>query len=348
MEWLDVEQPHPGNARYVDHEYVRCGASGLKLPRLALGFWHNFGAIDDQQNCKRIVYAAFDRGITYFDLANNYGPPPGAAEESFGRILKSLPRDEIIVATKAGYYMWPGPYGTGGSRKHLLASLDQSLRRLGLDYVDIFYHHRPDPEAPAAESLGALDHAVHSGKAVYVGLSNYSAQQTTRALDVARERELVAPIVNQSQLNLVNRAIDDALLSTARREKIGLVAFAPLAQGLLSGRYLSGIPAGSRASRRSWDRGQLREEHVGEDARILVRGLADLATARGQTIAQMATSWVLRPRPAGSVTTIAIGASSVEQLGESIAAVGRTDFTEDELARIDKLVADFQMTSSVP
>lgn len=344
-EWLDPQQGHPDNKRYESMPYVRCGNTGLKFPRLTLGFWHNFGAVADQMNCRRIAYSAFAAGVTYFDLANNYGPPPGAAEESFGRILSGLPRDEVVISTKAGYYMWPGPYGDGGSRKYLLSSLDQSLRRLNVDYVDIFYHHRPDPDTPLEETLFALDHAVRSGKALYVGLSNYSAADTEKAVILARKLGTAVPIVNQSKLNLLDRSLDEALIQKAANLGLGLAAFAPLAQGLISGRYRNGIPPNSRAARVTWDQGDLKSAQVKPELVDLAVQLGAVAADRGQSLAQMAISWVLRARENGTgVDTVVVGVSDEDQLRENLGALQHLTFSNAELAAIDSIVKPFLLT----
>ncbi len=326
----------PAPTRY-DHPglYRTCGRSGLKLPALSLGLWHNFGGADDPANCRALVLRAFDLGITHFDLANNYGPPPGAAEETFGRILGgdlAAHRDELIVSTKAGYDMWPGPYGDRGSRKYLLASLDQSLRRLGLAYVDIFYSHRPDPDTPLEETMGALAHAVRSGKTLYAGISNYDAGQTAQAAKLLRE--LGAPcLIHQPRYNLFDRWVEGGLLDVLQREGIGAIAFSPLAQGLLSNRYLAGIPADSRAGR---DGRFLRPEHITPARLAQIRGLDALARARGQTLAQMAVAWLLR-QPA--ITSVLVGASKTSQIEDSLGALKHAAFSADELARIDRILA---------
>ena len=294
--------------------YRRCGRSGLVLPAISLGLWHNFGAVDRYENARAIARRAFELGITHFDLANNYGPPPGSAEQTFGRLLRedfAAHRDELIVSTKAGYRMWPGHYGDGGSRKYLLASLDQSLRRLGLDYVDVFYHHRPDPATPLEETMGALDHAVRSGKALYVGVSNYDAERTRAALAILRR--LGTPfVVHQPKYSMLQRAPEEGLLVLLEAEGVGCIAFSPLAQGLLSDRYLSDIPADSRAAS---EHGFLQPSAVTPELRTRLRSLAEVAQARGQTIAQLALAWVLR---AEVVTSALIGVSRVEQLDPAI------------------------------
>jgi len=311
--------------------YRRCGRSGLLLPEVSLGLWQNFGAERPIDTQRAILRRAFDLGVTHFDLANNYGPPYGSAEINFGRVLREdlRPyRDELIISTKAGYDMWPGPYGDGGSRKYLLASLDQSLRRMGLDYVDIFYSHRHDPQTPLQETLGALDTAVKSGKALYAGISSYSAERTVEAAGMMR-RMGTPLLIHQPSYSMLNRWIEDGLLDVLGEEGIGCIAFSPLAQGVLTGKYLNGIPEGSRASRNgSLDSGQLSER-----TSVHVRALNQVARSRGQSLAQLALSWALRDE---RVTSVLIGASSVAQLEENLAAAGRSEFTEEELAAIDR------------
>jgi L-glyceraldehyde 3-phosphate reductase len=325
--------------RYDRMPYRRCGGSGLKLPAVSLGLWHNFGHNDCLATARDVVLTAFDHGITHFDLANNYGPPPGSAEETLGALLRKdlVPyRDELIISTKAGYTMWPGPYGDWGSRKYLVASLDQSLRRLGLDYVDIFYHHRPDPHTPLEETMAALAYLVASGRALYVGLSNYPAALVPRA--AALLRELGAPcLIHQPRYNLLDRRIEVELLSVLASEDIGCIAFSPLAQGLLTDRYLAGhIPADSRAGRSN---GFLRPEHVTPEKLALVRQLNTMALARDQTLAQMALSWVLR-HP--GMTSVLIGASRPSQVLEAVAAARLPALPLDALLLLDELVAPFQ------
>jgi len=330
--------PHtPAPDRYTRPAlFRRCGRSGLQLPAVSLGLWHNFGAETDAAVRTALVCRAFDLGITHFDLANNYGPPPGAAETNFGDILQrelAAHRDELVLSTKAGYRMWDGPYGDWGSRKYLLSSLDQSLRRLRLDYVDIFYSHRPDPDTPLAETMGALAHAVRSGKALYVGLSNYNAEQTRRA--AALLRDLGVPcLIHQPKYHLFERWIERGLTQVLQDEGIGGIAFCPLAQGLLTNRYLAGIPADSRAGR---DPRFLKPEHITTDKLARLRRLDDIARARGQSLAQMSLAWVLR-QP--TITSALIGASKVAQLEENIAALRRLDFSAAELTAIDRIVAD--------
>lgn len=320
--------------RYERMEYFRCGRSGLKLPAVSLGLWHNFGSGGNFENMRAMCTTAFDCGITHFDLANNYGPVPGAAEENFGRILASdlKPyRDELVISTKAGYDMWEGPYGNWGSRKYLVASLDQSLKRMGLDYVDIFYHHRPDPETPLEETMLALDSIVKSGKALYVGISNYNKEQTRAAAEILRE--LKTPfIINQRKYSLFERNIEtDGLKSYAAENGIGIIAFCPLAQGLLTDKYLKGIPEDSRIRT---DGRFLKESALTEETLQKIRGLNEIAAERGQTLAQMALSWVLRDK---EVTSVLIGASRPSQITENIQIVGKTAFTQEELDRIEEV-----------
>jgi L-glyceraldehyde 3-phosphate reductase len=321
--------------RYSRLPYRRCGRSGIQLPEVSLGLWQNFGDDRPLTTQRAILRRAFDLGVTHFDLANNYGPLYGSAEINFGRIMREdlRPyRDELIISTKAGYDMWPGPYGDHGSRKYLLASLDQSLRRMGLDYVDIFYSHRFDPDTPLEETMGALDSAVRSGKALYAGISSYSAERTAEAASILRR--LGTPLlIHQPSYSMLNRWIEGGLLDVLEREGVGCIAFSPLAQGVLTGKYLGGVPSGSRASLD----GSLSSDQISERTLVHVRALAGIAEARGQSLAQLALSWALRdPR----VTSVLIGASSVAQLEENLAAAGRSDFTEEELAAIDRDAVD--------
>lgn len=320
----------PASSRYDNPAfYRRCGRSGLMLPQISLGCWHNFGGEADDDNCRRMLYTALDHGITHFDLANNYGPPPGSAEQRIGRILEDMPRDELIVSTKAGYLMWPGPYGEWGSRKQLLASLDQSLGRLGLDYVDIFYHHRPDPDTPLEETMGALDQAVRSGKAIYAGISSYRGAMTRDAIDQATTR----PIIHQPNYSMLDRWIEDDLLPVTDELGIGVIAFCPLAQGLLTDKYLGGVPDDSRAASKT---GFLKRDHVTADVIDKANRLNKLAQQRNQTLAQMALAWVLRdPR----VTSALIGASRPEQIVENVAALNHHAFTDEQLQQIDAILA---------
>jgi L-glyceraldehyde 3-phosphate reductase len=315
-------------------KYNRCGRSGVRLPAVSLGLWHNFGFVDDFETASAIVRRAFDLGITHFDLANNYGPPPGSAEENFGKILRrdlAAHRDEMVVSSKAGYLMWPGPYGDWGSRKYLLASLDQSLKRMGLEYVDIFYHHRPDPETPVEESMMALDYAVRRGKAMYAGISNYKPDQAREAIRVLRA--LGTPcLIHQPSYSMFNRWIEDGLLSVLRDEGVGCIVFSPLAQGLLTDKYLGGIPEGSRASK---PHGFLKKHQVTDDKMAKVMALNDIAKKRGQSLAQMALAWVLR-NP--EVTSALTGASSVKQVDDCVRALDKPAFDHDELEEIEKVL----------
>lgn len=324
----------PSETRYDAMRYNRCGRSGLKLPAISLGLWHNFGGVDTLENARAMVRRAFDLGITHFDLANNYGPPPGSAEETFGRILREdlgRYRDELIISTKAGWRMWPGPYGDWGSRKYLIASLDQSLKRMGLEYVDIFYHHRPDPETPLEETMSALDHVVRQGKALYVGISSYPPDLTRQAAHILRE--LGTPcLIHQPSYNMFNRWIEEGLLDVLEEEGIGCIVFSPLAQGLLTDRYLEGIPSDSRAAK---PHGFLRPEHVTEDKVARVRQLNEIARARGQTMAQMALAWVLRDK---RITSALTGASSVQQVEQNVATLNNLDFSAEELEAIDAIL----------
>ena len=322
------------DSRYISMIYKRTGNSGLKLPQISLGWWYNFGGLDRLENGRAIARRAFDLGVTHFDLANNYGPPPGSAEENFGTLFKQdfQPyRDELIISTKAGYDMWPGPYGEWGSRKYLLASLDASLKRMGLDYVDIFYSHRPDPDTPLEETMGALDSAVRQGKALYVGISSYNPDQTHRTAQILRE--LGTPcLIHQPSYNMFDRWVEDGLLDVLLEEGIGCIVFSPLAQGQLTDRYLSGIPSGARASKteRVW----LTPDDVKENL-PKVQKLNEIAIARGQSLAQMAIAWVLR-KPA--VTSALIGASSVKQLEDNIASLNNLKFSDEELDKIENIL----------
>jgi L-glyceraldehyde 3-phosphate reductase len=314
--------------------YRRTGRSGLMLPAVSLGLWHNFGGVDTYENARAMVLRAFDLGITHLDLANNYGPPPGSAEENFGRILAQdlRPyRDELIISTKAGYYMWPGPYGEWGSRKYLIASLDQSLKRMGLEYVDIFYSHRPDPNTPLEETMMALDYAVRSGRALYAGISTYSPEQTRQAAAILRE--LGTPcLIHQPAFSMFNRWIEEGLLTALDEEGMGCIAFSPLAQGLLTSKYLGGIPSDSRAAKAH---GFLKSDEVSVERIELVRRLNQIAEGRGQTLAQMAIAWVLR-HP--QMTSALVGASKVSQVEDNAAAVKNLHFTADELSSIEAIL----------
>jgi L-glyceraldehyde 3-phosphate reductase len=320
--------------RYDSMQYRRSGRSGIRLPAVSLGLWHNFGGVDHFENSRAMLRRAFDLGITHFDLANNYGPPYGSAEETFGQILKKdfLPyRDELIVSTKAGWDMWPGPYGNLGSRKYLLASLDQSLKRMGLEYVDIFYHHRPDPDTPMEESLGALDTAVRSGRALYAGISGYNAKQTAEAVKILRN--LGTPcLIHQPKYSMFARDPEQGLLDVLGKEGVGAIVFSPLAQGLLSDRYLQGIPSDSRAARDFF----LKKKDIGEDKLQKIRALNEIALQRGQTLAEMAVAWVLRdPR----ITSALVGTSKVSQVEDNVAALKNLKFSSEELRAIDGALA---------
>jgi L-glyceraldehyde 3-phosphate reductase len=333
----------PNEQRYDSMLYNRCGRSGLKLPALSLGLWHNFGGVDVFETGRAIVRRAFDAGITHFDLANNYGPPPGSAEENFGLMLKKdfggNLRDELIISTKAGYGMWPGPYGEWGSRKYLLSSLDQSLQRMGLEYVDIFYSHRPDPDTPLEETMGALDSAVRSGKALYAGVSNYSAEQTKRASAILKQ--LGTPcIIHQPRYSMFDRWVEgtrlpdgQGLLNVLEEEGIGCIAFSPLAQGMLTNRYLQGIPADSRAAKAH---GFLKADQITEQRLTQIRALNEIAALRGQSLSQMAIAWLLKDK---RVTTVLIGVSSVAQLDDNLVALNNISFSDMELEAIEKILA---------
>lgn len=324
----------PHFARYEKMSYPRCGNSGIKLPAISLGLWHNFGGVDALENSRAMIRRAFDLGITHFDLANNYGPPAGSAEENFGRILRddfSGYRDEMIISSKAGYYMWPGPYGEWGSKKYLVASLDQSLKRMGLDYVDIFYSHRPDPNTPLEETMAALDLVVRQGKALYVGISSYNAEQTQKAIAILKD--LGTPLlIHQPSYSMLNRWIEGDLQTVLDAEGVGTIAFCPLAQGLLTNKYLTGIPDDSRAAKST---GALDVEQVNETNLAKVRRLHEIAGNRGQSLAQMALAWVLR---GGRVTSALIGASRVSQVEENVKALDNLSFTADELAQIEQIL----------
>ncbi len=325
----------PSKERYEKMNYRRCGNSGLMLPEISLGLWHNFGGVDVFENARSMVRFAFDQGVTHFDLANNYGPPPGSAEENFGRILaKDFPgylRDELIISTKAGYRMWPGPYGEWGSKKYLISSLDQSLKRMKLDYVDIFYSHRPDPNTPLEETMGALVQALDSGKALYVGLSNYDAEQTRLALDILEDMG-VSCLIHQPKYSMFVRDPEEGLLDVLRENGVGCIPFSPLAQGLLTDRYLHGIPADSRAAK---SHGFLHPEEVSEHRISQVRALKSIADAREQSISQLAIAWLLRT---SQITTVLIGASSVDQLSNNLKSMQNTLFSPEELMAIDNIL----------
>lgn len=325
---------HPKPSRYDHIVYNRCGQSGLKLPAISLGLWHNFGHVDNIETARQMLFTAFDAGITHFDLANNYGPPPGSAEENFGKILKQYfqgYRDELIISTKAGYLMWPGPYGEWGSRKYLLASLDQSLIRMQLDYVDIFYSHRPDPDTPLEETMMALDQAVRSGKALYAGISNYDSDQTLEAAKILRE--LGTPcLIHQPKYSMFVHWVEDGLLDVLEKEGIGCIAFSPLAQGLLTDKYINGIPEDSRAAK---SHGFLNRDQVTPEVMGKVKQLNELANQRGQSLAQMALAWLLKDR---RVTSVLIGARTVEQLLDNLGSLENMEFSEEELQEIEGIL----------
>lgn len=322
------------NSRYDSIKYRRCGKSGISLAPISLGLWHNFGDDDDYQNGKQMIHIAFDNGVTHFDLANNYGPPPGSAEENFGKILKDgigVYRDEMIISTKAGYLMWPGPYGEWGSRKYLVASLDQSLKRMGLDYVDIYYHHRPDPNTPLEESMGALQHIVQQGKALYVGLSNYNAEDSLKASKILRD--LGTPcLIHQPRYNMMDRWVENGLLDVIDQEGIGCIPFSPLEQGILTNRYLNGIPKNSRAGGNSIF---LNKDKITPELIYKIQKLNIIAERRGQSLAQMAVAWLLKDK---RVTSVLVGVSSVEQLMDNLKAAENTRFASGELKEIDSIL----------
>lgn len=320
--------------RYDKMQYRRCGKSGIKLPLLSLGLWHNFGHVDDFENGRNILRTAFDHGITHFDLANNYGPPYGSAEENFGKIFDQdfkKYRDELIISTKAGWDMWPGPYGDLGSRKYLIASLDQSLQRMGLDYVDIFYHHRPDPDTPLEETMGALDQIVRSGKALYVGVSQYDAERTAKAASILKEQGTPF-LIHQPRYNMLDRWVEDGLLDTLEKIGVGSIVFSPLEQGILTGKYLNGIPEDSRASK---DQSYLDKSQITPQLIEQVKKLNAIAEQRGQSLAQMAIAWLLKDN---RVTTVLVGVSKVAQLKDNIEALNNLDFTASELDEIESIL----------
>lgn len=320
--------------RYQNMSYRRCGKSGILLPEISLGLWHNFGHVDNFETSKQILHTAFDKGITHFDLANNYGPPPGSAEENFGKILKqsfSSYRDELIISSKAGWGMWPGPYGDLGSRKYLIASLDQSLKRMGLDYVDIFYHHRPDPDTPIEESMGALDHIVKQGKALYVGISSYNAKDTKKASKILKE--LGTPcLIHQPRYNMMDRWVEDGLLDVLDDEGIGCIPFSPLEQGILTDKYLKGIPENSRAAKST---GFLQLEQVTSDKIKQAKKLNDIAQYRNQSLAQMAVAWLLKDK---RVTSVLVGVSSEKQLLDNLGSLENKSFSTSELKTIETIL----------
>ncbi|WP_242928856.1 L-glyceraldehyde 3-phosphate reductase [Pontibacter vulgaris] len=324
----------PSPERYAAMEYRRCGKSGLKLPALSLGLWHNFGHVDVLENARQILRDAFDAGITHFDLANNYGPPPGSAEENFGKILQTDFRgfrDELIISTKAGYSMWQGPYGDWGSKKYLVSSLDQSLKRMGLDYVDIFYHHRPDPDTPLEETMAALELIVRQGKALYVGISNYQPAEAARAIEMLRQMGTPC-LIHQPKYSMFERWVEEGLLDLLEQEGVGCIPFSPLAQGLLTNKYLHGIPETSRAAK---SHGNLQKEHITDEKLGKIKQLNELAQQRGQTLAQLALAWLLKdPR----VTSVLIGVSTPAQLADSLQSLQNTRFSAEELDAIEAIL----------
>jgi L-glyceraldehyde 3-phosphate reductase len=321
--------------------YRKCGRWGLKLPAITLGCWHNFGGDTPTDNQKEMIYSSFDEGITHFDLANNYGPPYGSAEINVGKILKDLPRDEILITSKAGYDMWAGPYGEWGSRKYMMASLDQSLKRMNVDYFDLFYSHRFDPDTPLDETLGALNSAVEQGKALYIGISSYSAEYTRKAVNICKENNFAPLAIHQPNYSMLNRWVENDLLDTCGELGLGIIAFCPLFQGLLTDKYLKGIPDGSRAS---LENSPLRKNEVNEQNIKVIHELNEHAGQRGQTLAQMALSWVLRD---DRVTSALIGASSATQILENIKSAKQTEFSADELSKLDKILAKANLPKSL-
>ena len=327
---------NPSTERYDKMNYRRCGKSGIRLPEISLGLWHNFGSVDIFENFRKILWRAFDSGITHFDLANNYGPVPGSAEENFGIILKkdfSSLRDEMIISTKAGWDMWPGPYGNFGSRKYLLASLDQSLRRMNLDYVDIFYSHRPDPDTPLEETMGALAHAVHQGKALYAGISSYPADLTRKAAEILKEMH-VNCLIHQPKYSMFNRWVEDGLLDVLDEKGIGCIPFSPLEQGLLTDKYLKGIPVGSRASK---PHGFLKIGDVTKERISKAKRLNEIASKRNQSLAQMAIAWLLKDK---RITSVLVGVSTVEQLDDNLKTLGNLNFSDEELKNIESILKE--------
>ena len=327
----------PASDRYNKMIYNRCGKSGILLPAISLGLWHNFGSVDDFETARSIIRRAFDRGITHFDLANNYGPAPGTAEENFGKILKmDFPgnlRDELLISTKAGYHMWEGPYGEWGSKKYMVSSLDQSLKRMGLEYVDIFYHHRPDPDTPVEESMMALDQIVRQGKALYAGISNYKAKDAKKAIKILND--LGTPcLIHQPKYSMFERWVEDALLDVLEENGVGCIPFSPLAQGLLTDKYLKGIPEGSRAAK---EHGFLKTTDITDDKLTKIKKLNSLAQQRNQSLAQMALAWILKDK---RITSVLIGASSVEQLDNNINSLDNLQFSKDELSAIETILSD--------
>ncbi|MGN6193567.1 MAG: L-glyceraldehyde 3-phosphate reductase [Ginsengibacter sp.] len=323
----------PDSNRYPQMKYRRCGNSGVKLPLISLGLWHNFGKIDDLENCRNILHTAFDNGITHFDLANNYGPPPGAAEETFGKIFKEdfkSYRDQLIISTKAGYTMWEGPYGDFGSKKYLVASLDQSLKRMGLEYVDIFYHHRPDPETPLEETMEALRLIVQQGKALYVGISNYNAKESEKAIEILKQMGTPC-LIHQARYSMFDRWVENGLLDVLEKEKVGCITFSSLAQGLLTNKYLNGIPEDSRVGRHL-ENGAITESQVTEQALHKVKQLNEVAKNRNQSLAQMALAWILKDN---RITSVILGASKVQQVKDGVEAIKNIDFAKEELDKIE-------------
>ena len=332
----------PNPSRYDGRmPYRKCGRWGLKLPAITLGCWHNFGGDSPTEMQKEMIYAAFDAGITHFDLANNYGPPYGSAEKNVGKILRELPRDEILITSKAGYDMWPGPYGEWGSRKYILASLDQSLKRMNVDYFDLFYSHRFDPDTPLDETLGALDTAVKQGKALYVGISSYSSEYTEEAVNVCKENRFAPLAIHQPNYSMLNRWIENGLMDTCSEHGLGMIAFCPLFQGLLTDKYLKGIPDGSRAT---ISNSPLRKSEVNEQNIKVIQELNEHANQRGQTLAQMALSWVLRDN---RITSALIGASSSSQILENVKSVKQTEFSTEEIAKLDRILAKINLPKSL-
>ena len=332
----------PNPSRYDGRmPYRKCGRWGLKLPAITLGCWHNFGGDTPTDNQKEMIYSSFDEGITHFDLANNYGPPYGSAEINVGKILKDLPRDEILITSKAGYDMWAGPYGEWGSRKYMMASLDQSLKRMNVDYFDLFYSHRFDPDTPLDETLGALNSAVEQGKALYIGISSYSAEYTRKAVNICKENNFAPLAIHQPNYSMLNRWVENDLLDTCGELGLGIIAFCPLFQGLLTDKYLKGIPDGSRAS---LENSPLRKNEVSEQNIKVIHELNEHAGQRGQTLAQMALSWVLRD---DRVTSALIGASSATQILENIKSAKQTEFSADELSKLDKILAKANLPKSL-
>jgi L-glyceraldehyde 3-phosphate reductase len=329
----------PSVSRYDNMDYRRCGKSGIMLPAISLGLWHNFGGVDLFEKARSIIYTAFDYGITHFDLANNYGPPPGSAEENFGRILSKdfsgNLRDELIISTKAGYTMWPGPYGDWGSRKYLVASLDQSLKRMGLEYVDVFYSHRPDPDTPLEETMMALDHIVRSGKALYAGISNYKANEASKAIEILKK--LGTPcLIHQAKYSLFERGVENGLLSVLNDNGVGCIAFSPLAQGLLTNRYLNDVPADSRMAR---EHGHLQSSALTPATLKAIRSLNELAVSRGQSLSQMALSWLLHDK---RLTSVIIGVSSVEQLLQNLETLDQLLFHDNEHKAVKTILAEME------